>query len=92
MAFLPEVLYCYSRAPSSPRINRGHHKLEDKCFLAPFLFDSSHPEKLKDLEESRSFSSLERVRGVEPLSNPWQGLIIAAIRYPPTLRLDGQVR
>lgn len=24
----------------------------------------------------------ERVRGVEPLSRPWQGRIIAAIRYP----------
>ncbi len=29
---------------------------------------------------------LERVRGVEPLSSPWQGLIIAAIRYPLIVR------
>ena len=30
---------------------------------------------------------LERVGGVEPPSSPWQGLIIAAIRYPPSLNL-----
>lgn len=25
---------------------------------------------------------MERVRGIEPLSRPWQGRIIATIRYP----------
>ena len=25
---------------------------------------------------------MERVTGVEPVSHPWQGRIIAAIRYP----------
>ena len=36
--------------------------------------------------ENRAFKNaifrLERVTGVEPVSDPWQGSIIAAIRYP----------
>ena len=38
---------------------------------------------------------MERVTGVEPVFRPWQGRIIAAIRYPPTLAeasFGGQAR
>ena len=31
----------------------------------------------------------ERVTGVEPVSLPWQGNIIAAIRYQPTVQRAG---
>lgn len=30
---------------------------------------------------------MERVTGVEPVSHPWQGYIIAAIRYPRAIEL-----
>ena len=32
---------------------------------------------------------LERVTGVEPVSHPWQGRIIAAIRYPHLILFGG---
>jgi hypothetical protein len=37
-------------------------------------------------------NNFERVTGIEPVSHPWQGRIIATIRYPPSLRFGGQAR
>ena len=43
---------------------------------------SRHSAKEKIPSDDGIFS-LERVGGVEPPFRPWQGRIIAAIRYPP---------
>lgn len=67
----------------APTKSRGatHRKLRSLAFYSrpsPLLI----PKKIKTLQNGRLLSFTERVRGVEPLSSPWQGLIIAAIRYP----------
>jgi hypothetical protein len=50
----------------------------------PRRVNSKHFQKKNPF--SRDFSFRERVTGVEPVSLPWQGNIIAAIRYPPSSR------
>lgn len=37
----------------------------------------------KAQKKSGSLCSFERVTGIEPVSQPWQGYIITIIRYPP---------
>ncbi len=58
-------------------------------YPSAFIDDSLHKTQWTALWAARKMAIekpscfvLERVRGVEPLSPPWQGGIIAAIRYP----------
>ena len=54
----------------------------DKLPCGDFLFSGNINPRLS--REAGFY--LERVEGVEPSSRPWQGRIIAAIRYPPAPR------
>lgn len=54
-------------------------QLADYLLFTPF---SSHYTEKPKTPSGGAFDLLERVTGVEPVSSPWQGLIIAAIRYP----------
>ena len=48
------------------------------------LFDSAYqiPKQIKKPPKRRIFNFLERVSRIELPSHPWQGRIIATIRYP----------
>ncbi|GEM_PF-5591510 len=52
--------------------------------------------KIDDLEQGRNLEpkkglcyTMERVKGIEPSSVPWEGTIMAIIRHPRALRLGG---
>ena len=53
-------------------------------------FDSLSTQESKSSPLMGSFCFLERVTGVEPVFRPWQGRVIAAIRYPLSLRSGGK--
>lgn len=56
------------------------NRTRDKGFADPCL--TTWPPRLEAVSTLLLTTTMERVTGVEPVSPPWQGGVIAAIRYP----------
>ena len=64
------------RVPDIPDADEGMDEREFELAVREARIGEKYLRERKDIE---------RVTGVEPVSRPWQGRIIAAIRYPPAL-------